>query len=215
MDTLSQNIKIQHLGLQDYLQTYQSMQTFTQHRDADTPDEIWLVEHPPVFTQGLNGQAEHIQQSLRAIPLVHTDRGGQITYHAPGQLIAYLLIDLKRRKLGVRQLVTLLEQACIQLLAEFQLPAYARADAPGIYLEGKKIASLGLKIKRQSSYHGLALNVNMDLTPFEWITPCGLQAMQMTQLAQYQADISVEQVQPRLLRQILQLLENSPIMVDS
>ncbi|WP_248851912.1 lipoyl(octanoyl) transferase LipB [Thiomicrospira microaerophila] len=191
------------------------MQTFTQHRDADTPDEIWLVEHPPVFTQGLNGQAEHIQQSLRAIPLVHTDRGGQITYHAPGQLIAYLLIDLKRRKLGVRQLVTLLEQACIQLLAEFQLPAYARADAPGIYLEGKKIASLGLKIKRQSSYHGLALNVNMDLTPFEWITPCGLQAMQMTQLAQYQADISVEQVQPRLLRQILQLLENSPIMVDS
>lgn len=214
MDTLSQNIKIQHLGLQDYLQTYQAMQAFTQQRHADTADEIWLVEHPPVFTQGLNGQAEHIQQSLRTIPLVHTDRGGQITYHAPGQLIAYLLIDLKRRKLGVRQLVTLLEQACINLLTEFQLPAYARADAPGIYLEGKKIASLGLKIKRQSSYHGLALNVNMNLTPFEWITPCGLKAMQMTQLTHYHPAVTVAQIQPKLLRQILQLLDNSPIMAN-
>ncbi|WP_044410276.1 lipoyl(octanoyl) transferase LipB [Thiomicrospira microaerophila] len=207
-------ITVKHLGLQDYLQTYQAMQAFSAQRLPDTTDEIWLVEHPPVFTQGLNGQAEHIHQSLRDIPLVHTDRGGQITYHGPGQLVIYVLIDLRRRKLGVRQLVSLLEQSVIDLLADYQLSAQARADAPGIYLEGKKIASLGLKIKRQTSYHGLALNINMDLTPFEWITPCGLQAMQMTQLADYLPDATVADIQPDLVRHFRQQLENSPIMTD-
>ncbi|WFE69078.1 lipoyl(octanoyl) transferase LipB [Thiomicrospira sp. R3] len=207
-------ITLKHLGLQDYLHTYQAMQAFSAQRQPDTADEVWLVEHPPVFTQGLNGQAEHIQQSLRDIPLVHTDRGGQITYHGPGQLVVYVLIDLRRRKLGVRQLISLLEQSVINLLADYQLSAQARVDAPGIYLEGKKIASLGLKIKRQTSYHGLALNINMDLTPFEWITPCGLQAMQMTQLADYLPDATVANIKPDLVRSFRQQLENSPIMFN-
>ena len=188
------------------------MQAFSAQRQPYTSDEIWLVEHPPVFTQGLNGQAKHIKQSLRDIPLVHTDRGGQITYHGPGQLIMYVLIDLRRRKLGVRQLVRLLEQSVINLLADYQLCAQARADAPGIYLEGKKIASLGLKITRQTSYHGLALNINMDLSPFEWISPCGLQAMQMTQLAEYLPNPTVAEIQPKLVRHFQQQLQNSPII---
>ena len=159
------------------------MQTFTDERQPETPDELWIVEHPAVFTQGLNGKAEHILQNSE-IPIIQTDRGGQITYHAPGQLIIYVLIDLKRTKLGVRALVTLLEDSIIEYLATFNIQSQARSDAPGVYVDGKKIASLGLKIRKQKSYHGLALNIDMDLTPFQFVNPCGLQGMQMTQIAQ-------------------------------
>ncbi len=174
-------VKIKHLGLQDYQSTWQAMQDFTNQRTAETVDEIWVVEHPPVFTQGLNGKAEHILQQPD-IPIVKTDRGGQITYHAPGQLVLYTLIDLKKTKLGVRALVSIIENSIIAYLANFDISAEARKDAPGVYVAGNKIASLGLKIRKQRSYHGLALNIDMDLSPFKLVNPCGLQGMQMTQM---------------------------------
>lgn len=207
--------KVIDLGLQDYATSWQAMQTFTQNRDASTPDQIWFVQHPPVYTQGLNGDQVHILQTLGDIPLIHTDRGGQITYHAPGQLIMYVLIDLKRRKLGVRQLVHLLEQVCIACLADFNIQAQARADAPGLYINGAKIASLGLKIKRQCSYHGLALNVDMDLTPFQRITPCGLQDMKMTQVTDLQPQVTIAQLKPGLVTQFERALKNWPIIHSS
>lgn len=173
---------IRQLGLQPYQTIWQAMQDFTDQRSATTPDELWIVQHPPVFTQGLNGQTQHLLQLAPHIPLVQTDRGGQVTYHGPGQLVLYVLIDLKRANLGVRALVRAMEQAVITLLAEFGIHAQARSDAPGVYVDGAKIASLGLKIRRQKSYHGLALNVNMNLTPFQMINPCGLKGMRMTQL---------------------------------
>ncbi|WP_040725877.1 lipoyl(octanoyl) transferase LipB [Thiomicrorhabdus sp. Kp2] len=176
-------ILIKPLGLQPYEKTWQAMQAFTDNRNESTPDELWIVEHPSVFTQGLNGKAEHILQNSD-IPIVQTDRGGQITYHAPGQVVIYVLIDLKRAKLGVRALVSKLENSIIEYLSTLNIPSLARTDAPGVYVNGQKIASLGLKIRKQKSYHGLALNVNMDLSPFQLINPCGLQGMQMTQLSQ-------------------------------
>ena len=189
-------IHIKRLGLIDYQACYQAMQDFTQARHPDTPDEIWLVQHPPVFTQGLNGDAKHLLDLLQGpakIPLIQTDRGGQITYHGPGQWIVYPLLNLKRRQLGVKALVHLLEQTGIQLLADYGITATARADAPGLYVAGQKIASLGLKVKRQCSYHGLALNVAMDLSPFQWIIPCGLAGMQMTQVSNYLPDFDASQ----------------------
>lgn len=173
---------VKFLGCLPYEQTWEAMQTFTENRDENTPDELWVVEHPPVFTQGLNGKAEHLLAMQDSIPLVHTDRGGQVTYHGPGQLVIYTLLDLKRAKLGVRALVHHLEEAIIALLHEYGLNAQARPDAPGVYIENQKIASLGLKIRHHKSYHGLALNVDMDLSPFQWIRPCGLDQIQMTQL---------------------------------
>ncbi|MBO1922893.1 lipoyl(octanoyl) transferase LipB [Thiomicrorhabdus sp. 6S3-12] len=176
---------VKQLGQQDYQTAWEAMQTFTRQRDEDTPDELWIVEHPPVYTQGLNGKAEHVLHPNPEIPIVQTDRGGQITYHGPGQLVIYILVDLKRRKLGVRALVSIIENAIIELLASFHIDAVARADAPGVYVNGQKIASLGLKIRKQKSYHGLALNVDMDLEPFQAINPCGLLGMQMAQLSDF------------------------------
>lgn len=176
-------INVQYLGQVDYLDTWQAMQTFTDQRNETTDDELWIVEHPPVYTQGLNGKAEHLLNPPATIPIVQTDRGGQITYHGPGQLVIYVLLDLKRAKLGVRQLVSLIEQSLIAFLKTFGIDSEARADAPGVYVQGQKIASLGLKIRKQKSYHGLALNLHMDLAPFQAINPCGLQGMQMTQLS--------------------------------
>jgi len=172
------------LGLVDYPSTWQQMRDYTLNRDENSRDEIWWVQHPAVFTQGLNGKAEHLLQSNHAIPLVQTDRGGQITYHAPGQLVIYVLIDLKRHKLGVRALVSAIEDSIIALLQDYKIDSYARADAPGVYVDGAKIASLGLKIRKQRSYHGLALNVDMDMMPFGLINPCGLINQPMTQLSQ-------------------------------
>lgn len=156
------------------------MQDFTARRDAATTDEIWLLQHPPVYTLGQAGKPEHLLDDI-GIPLVRIDRGGQITYHGPGQVVAYLLVDLKRRGFGVRELVTRMEQAVIDLLAEHDIHAERRVDAPGVYVAGAKIAALGLRIKRGCSYHGLALNADMDLTPFSHINPCGYPAMAVTQ----------------------------------
>ncbi|WP_127478210.1 lipoyl(octanoyl) transferase LipB [Sulfurivermis fontis] len=169
------------LGRCDYAPVWREMQRFTEERTADTPDELWLVEHPPVFTLGLNGKAEHLLNP-GAIDVIQVDRGGQVTYHGPGQVVLYLLVDLRRRGLGVRALVHRMEQAVIALLAGYGIPARARLDAPGVYVDGAKIASLGLRVRRGCSYHGLALNVDMDLEPFSRINPCGYPGLAVTQL---------------------------------
>lgn len=157
------------------------MQEFTATRTASTTDELWLVEHPPVYTQGMNGKPEHLLD-LGDIPLVQTDRGGQVTYHGPGQVLVYVLIDLRRRGWGVRQLVCLLEQAVIDLLTGYGITAHTRHDAPGVYVQGKKIAALGLRVRHGFSYHGLSLNVAMDLEPFQRINPCGYAKLEVTQV---------------------------------
>jgi len=182
MPTLSQNsLCVRQLGRRDYASTWHAMQQFTAQRTADSPDEIWWVEHPPVYTQGLNGKPEHVL-TPGAIPVVQTDRGGQVTYHGPGQLLAYVLVDLTRKGWGVRDLVSGLEQAVIDLLHDYGIAGVARRDAPGVYVDGAKIAALGLRVKRGCSYHGLSLNVDMDLEPFSRINPCGYAGLPVTQL---------------------------------
>lgn len=171
---------VKHLGRADYLSTWQAMQEFTARREGGTPDEIWLVEHAPVYTVGLNGKPEHLLRPT-GIPVIKIDRGGQITYHGPGQVVAYILIDLKRRGYGVRELVNRMEQSVIALLAAYGVKAESRRDAPGVYVANAKIAALGLRIKRACSYHGLSLNVEMDLSPFSAINPCGYPGMAVTQ----------------------------------
>lgn len=202
-------IIIRSLGLQPYEATWQDMQQFTQQRNDNTADEIWFCQHPPTFTQGLNGNPKHLHPAAEqhAIPVVQTDRGGQVTYHGPGQLICYLLLDLKRLNIGVRALVHLMEQTLISLLAEFQIAANAREDAPGVYVHDQKIASLGLKVRKHRSYHGLSLNVDMDMTPFEWITPCGLSNIKMTQVTDWHSQANFEQLQSRLSELLLQQLQ--------
>ncbi len=173
-------MNIKHLGVADYESTFRAMQNFNAQRDADTPDEIWLLQHPPVFTLGLAAKPEHILDA-GDIPVVKIDRGGQVTYHGPGQLVVYLLLDLKRRNIGVRELVRKMEQAIIDTLADYGITSQRLAGAPGIYIDGAKIAALGLRIKRGCCYHGLALNVDMDLAPFTRINPCGYAGMTVTQ----------------------------------
>ena len=199
------SIKILQLGLHDYQSCWQKMQGYTLTRGENSDDEIWIVEHPPVFTQGLNGQPEHLLQ-VSDIPLVNTDRGGQITYHAPGQLVVYTLIDMKRKHLGVRQLVTLIEQAMIEALSQYGLQAVAKAEAPGVYIADKKIGAVGLRIKKGCSYHGLSLNNNMDLTPFSYINPCGYQGLQVTQLAEQGVHIKTYELAVPLVNSIVNAL---------
>jgi len=170
------------LGRVDYAPTWRAMQAFTDAREADTPDELWFLEHAPVFTQGLNGKAEHLL-APGDIPVVGIDRGGQATYHGPGQLVLYALIDLRRRGIGVRGLVRALENSVIALAAKHGVDAAGRREAPGVYVRGRKLASIGLRVRRGCSYHGLALNVDMDLEPFRRINPCGMTGLAMTQLA--------------------------------
>jgi len=173
---------VRQLGLQPYAPTFEAMRAFTLARDARTPDELWFLEHPPVFTQGQAGKAEHLLQP-GAIPVVQSDRGGQVTYHGPGQLVVYFLLDLHRLGYGIRSLVTRLENATIGMLAGYGIAAAASADAPGVYVGGRKIASLGLRVRKGCTYHGLALNVAMDLAPFARINPCGYQGLEMTQVS--------------------------------
>jgi lipoyl(octanoyl) transferase len=170
------------LGRVDYNPTWEAMQAFTGTRGDDEPDQLWFLEHPPVFTVGLNGKQEHLL-APGDIPVVNIDRGGQVTYHGPGQLVVYPLLNLRRLGMGVRELVTALEQAIITFLASVPVTAVARRDAPGVYVDGRKVASLGLRIRRGCSYHGLALNVAMDLEPFQRINPCGYAGLEITQLA--------------------------------
>ena len=183
------------------------MQQFTAERTTDTADEIWITEHPPVYTLGLNGKIEHLLKSTQ-IPVVSSDRGGQITYHGPGQLIIYPLIDIKRIKLGPRQMVTLLENAVIDTLSLYGLKAQAQASAPGVYVDRKKIASLGLRIKRNCCYHGLSLNNNMDLTPFQNINPCGYAGLEITQLAAYGVHIQNHELAVPLVHRLIQAIES-------
>ncbi len=178
---MDKQLIIRQLGLQPYQPIWQSMQAFTDQRSGDTPDEIWVLEHEPVFTQGQAGKPEHLLHP-GDIPVVQVDRGGQVTYHGPGQLIIYLLLDLRRNKLGVRDVVSLMEEGVIATLASFGVDAYAKPDAPGVYVSEAKIASLGLRVRRGCTFHGLALNLNMDLEPFLRINPCGYAGMAMTQL---------------------------------
>jgi lipoyl(octanoyl) transferase len=189
------------LGRVDYEPTWRAMQAFTAARSADTPDELWLCEHPPVFTQGLAGKPEHLLKDI-GIPVVRIDRGGQITYHGPGQLVCYLLLDLKRRNLTVKGLVNRMEQAVIDLLAEYGVAASRLAGAPGVYVGGAKIAALGLKVKNGCCYHGLALNVAMDLAPFAAINPCGYEGMAVTQLAHFDPGADIGTVGVRLPDQL-------------
>ena len=180
---------------------------FTDRRDDTTPDEIWLVEHLPVFTQGQAGKAEHLLMT-GDIPVIQSDRGGQVTYHGPGQQVMYVLLNLKRRKLGVRELVTLLEQTVVNTLAEYDIDAHPRADAPGVYVGEMKICSLGLRIRKGCSFHGLALNINMDLAPFQRINPCGYAGMEMTQMRQWVDTATPDNIRPVLLKNFLALLNN-------
>ncbi|WP_320722813.1 lipoyl(octanoyl) transferase LipB [Enterobacter sp. 262D3] len=202
-------ILVRHLGLQPYEPVSQAMHDFTDSRDDSTPDEIWLVEHLPVFTQGQAGKAEHLLMT-GDIPVIQSDRGGQVTYHGPGQQVMYVLLNLKRRKLGVRELVTLLEQTVVNTLAEYGIDAHPRADAPGVYVGEMKICSLGLRIRKGCSFHGLALNINMDLAPFQRINPCGYAGMGMTQMCQWVETAKPEHIRPVLLKQMLALLNNPP-----
>lgn len=194
---MEQALKVKHLGLVDYRTTWDAMQRFTKERDKHTQDEVWLLEHQPVFSQGQAGKAEHILSSS-SIPVVQSDRGGQVTYHGPGQLVAYVLLDLKRNNMGVRALVTHIENAVIQLLSRYAIQAAARADAPGVYVDDKKIASLGLRVRRGCSFHGVAINIATDLAPFRLINPCGYAGMEMVNMTslvdQEKTDISLQSV---------------------
>lgn len=185
-------MQVRHLGVVDYQSAFQAMKDFTDTRDTNTPDELWLLQHPPVYTQGLAGKPEHLLNPS-AIPVVPIDRGGQITYHGLGQIVMYVLLDIQRKNMGIRPLVSMIETSVIELLARHGVQGQARADAPGVYVEGRKIASLGLKVRRGCTYHGVALNVDMDLTPFTWINPCGLIGMEMTQLKALHVLLTPEQ----------------------
>ena len=200
---------LRELGQVEYLPTLEAMQAFTDSRDAQTPDELWLLQHPREFTQGQAGKAEHVLAPAD-IPVIQVDRGGQVTYHGPGQWVLYLLVDLRRSKLGVRDLVTLIERSIVHLLAEYGIAGKPRADAPGVYVDDAKIAALGLRVRRGCSYHGLSLNVDMDLEPFQRINPCGHQGLQVTSMASLlpQAKLDVEGIGRRLLEIVAQQLRD-------
>jgi len=197
---------VRQLGLVEYLPAWHAMQAFTNGRDATTADEIWLLQHHTVFTQGQAGKAEHLLLP-GDIPVVQVDRGGQVTYHGPGQLVAYLLLDVRRSHLGVRDLVSAMEQSLVDLLGEYDVQAYAKADAPGVYVDGMKIASLGLRIRNGRSFHGLALNVDMDLEPFGRINPCGYAGLRMTQLRDLAGPVDFDEVSTRLLARLVSRLD--------
>ena len=202
---MQHQLVVKRLGRQDYEPVWKAMHEFTDQRTEETPDEVWLVEHNPVFTQGQAGKAEHLINT-GDIPVVQSDRGGQVTYHGPGQLVAYFLINLRRKKLGVRDLVTTIENLVINTLKAYNIDSAARPDAPGVYVAGKKICSLGLRIRKGCSFHGLALNVNMDLTPFLRINPCGYEGMEMVQVSQFGGPDNVEAVEKQLIEELVTLL---------
>lgn len=211
-------LRIRRLGLADYLPVWRDMQAFTATRGPQTPDELWLLEHHPVFTLGLTGHREHLL-APGDIPVIHVDRGGQVTYHGPGQLVVYPLIDLRRHKLGPRTMVSALEQATIATLSTWRIDATARREAPGVYVEDRKIASIGLRVRRGACYHGLALNVAMDLEPFSRINPCGYVGLKMTQVSDLggPADLAAiaELLVPELLARLKPTAAESPQEIPS
>lgn len=198
-------LTVQYLGLQDFTEIWQKMQRYTAQRDSHSSDQVWFVQHSPIYTLGLNRKDVRMP-SRDDIPVLAIDRGGKITYHGPGQLVMYALIDLKRKKITVRQLVSALENAVIHLLAQHHVIAMARADAPGVYVQDKKIASVGLRLKQERSYHGLSLNVNMDLSPFSAIDPCGYKGLQVTQMHDLEIHMSEQQIAAKLLESFAQQL---------
>lgn len=200
---------VRWLGRVEYQPTWRAMQDFTNERDANTPDEIWLLEHPPVFTLGMNAAPEHLL-APGEIPVVQIDRGGQVTYHGPGQLVVYPLLDVRRLGLGVRQLVMSLENVIIDLLASWNITAVAKRDAPGVYVSDRKVASIGLRIRRGSSYHGLAFNVAMDLQPFQRINPCGYRGLEVIDLRSLGVNASVREVADALTPRLLAALRLTP-----
>lgn len=206
--TTTTDILVKSWGQADYTDVWEAMKAFTNQRTADTVDELWVVEHPPVFTLGQNGDTTHLL-NVGNIPVIPVDRGGHVTYHGPGQVVIYLLIDIQRRELAVRPFVTLIEQSMIGLLDSYGIQAKARCDAPGVYVDDEKIASLGLRIRQGRSYHGLAFNVNMDLEPFSRINPCGHSNIRMTQLAKWIPDIQFSVVANQLVERLISALSRS------
>ena len=205
---------VKHLGLADYVPTWRAMEKFTLERGPDTPDEIWFLEHPPVFTLGLAGKMEHVL-TPGDIPVVHIDRGGQVTYHGPGQLVVYPLLDLRRLKLGVRELVEALENSVIDTLEGYGIRARGRRDAPGVYVDARKICSIGIRVRRGCTYHGIAFNVAMDLEPFTRINPCGYEGLEMTQASALGGPTKVRQVAMDLLPALLERLGYNRVPVSA
>ena len=197
------SLLIRKLGIQPYEKTWQEMQAFTDQRTDETDDELWLLQHPPVYTLGKNGKPEHVLDP-GDIPIVQTDRGGQVTYHGPGQIIVYTLLDLNRLGIGVRELVTRLEDGVINLLDDYGINAVARRDAPGVYVDGRKIAALGLRVRKGRSFHGLSFNVDMDLEPFSRINPCGYEGLEVTQLSDLVEELEFKDVERLLLSHLQQ-----------
>jgi len=191
-------IKIRKKGLKDYTSTWKEMVSFTENRNIDTPDELWILEHNSVFTQGLSGKPEHLLKATQ-IPIIQSDRGGQITYHAPGQLIIYCLIDIKRLGIGIKKIVSIIEQSLIEFLSTYDIKAHTLTGAPGVYVNGSKIAALGLKVKQGRTYHGLSLNIDMDLSPYKLINPCGYSDLKVTQMCNLTDNIlSISDIQQEL-----------------
>jgi lipoyl(octanoyl) transferase len=197
---------VHSLGLVEYQPTWDAMKKFTAERGGETRDEIWLVQHPPVYTQGLAGKPEHLLHST-SIPVIKIDRGGQITYHGPGQIVAYVLFDMRRWKIGVRELVRLMERAVIDLLAEYGVTAHGREDAPGVYVDGAKIAALGLKIRNGCCYHGLSFNVDMDMAPFASINPCGYAGLRVIQACELGIAVPINELQAELAQNLVHGLQ--------
>jgi lipoyl(octanoyl) transferase len=201
-------IQIKDLGMQDYIETYAAMCEFNQQRDCHTEDQIWLLEHPPVYTLGLAGKKEHVLNADN-IPVIETDRGGQVTYHGPGQLIAYLMLDLSRRRYSIKKLVSLIEASVIDCLHDYAIVAERLPGAPGVYVDGEKIAALGVRVRKGCTYHGLALNIDMDLMPFKGINPCGIKDMICTQIIQHKKDITLDQVKIKLSNHLIKYLDET------
>jgi lipoyl(octanoyl) transferase len=211
---LQNKLIVKKLGRQDYEPVWKAMHKFTDERTEEDVDQVWLVEHNPVFTQGQAGKAEHVLNA-GDIPVVQSDRGGQVTYHGPGQLVAYFLINIRRKKFGVRDLVTHIENLVINTMKAYNIDSAARPDAPGVYVDGKKICSLGLRIRRGCSFHGLALNVNMDLSPFLRINPCGYQGMEMAQVSQLGGPSELENVEQQLIQELVELLDYDQVDIQA
>ncbi len=196
---------VKRLALQEYETVWHEMQNFTQNRDKQTADEIWIVEHPPIYTLGLNGKREHLLNDVN-IPVIETDRGGQITYHGPGQLVIYLLLDIERLNMGVRPVVTLLEQAMIKALSQYGLKAMAKPEAPGVYINDRKIGSVGIRVKRGCCYHGLSLNNDLDLTPFNYINTCGYTDLEVTRLSDLDVKITNYELAVPVIHHLIQAI---------
>lgn len=204
---------IKKLGCVPYINTFEAMKAFTTSRTKTQEDELWVLEHAPVYTVGMAGKQEHFPREDNQIPIIRIDRGGQITYHGPGQVIIYLLLDLRRRTIKIRELVRLMEQAVINLLKHYNIQAEARPDAPGVYVDGAKIAALGLRIQNGCSYHGISLNVKMDLSPFHVINPCGYAGLKVVQLSDFVPDCDSNQVSQALLDELVLLLKPTEILL--